>query len=122
MYLVSFLILAQGIKYIIEANTKINNASLYKFGYIVLKTPVLYYIEIALGVLLIVSSIGIFTKKKFGYTLITWLYTFLIIYCLGSVIYLLLVSEYIPIIIVTCLVLYFYIVLSYMRKHRSEFV
>ncbi|MGB9680455.1 MAG: hypothetical protein ACPLW7_01725 [Minisyncoccia bacterium] len=122
MNLVAIVVMLQGGLYVINSIIEIFNGADFKVGTNIILSTNFYYIGVAFGVLLIISSIGLLKRKKYGYFLVLYLYSILLIYYLMAVIYLVVNRLYFLGFYCIVVMTIFYMIINFVRKNKSEFV
>ncbi|MBE3591516.1 MAG: hypothetical protein IMW84_01080 [Thermoanaerobacter sp.] len=122
MNLVAIVVMLQGGIYVINSIIEIFNGADFKVGTNIILSTNFYYIGVTFGVLLIISSIGLLRRKKYGYFLVLYLYSILLIYYLMAVIYLVVNKLYFLAFYCIVVMTIFYMIINFVRKNKSEFV
>ncbi|MGF7398011.1 hypothetical protein [Thermoanaerobacterium thermosaccharolyticum] len=121
MNFVAILVMLQGTLYILDSIIRILEGANFKIGSNVILSTNFYFIGIIFGAIFIISSIGLFKKRIYGYFLALYLYAILIIYYLMAIVYLIINQQYFLAFYCIAAMVVFCMIINYVRKNKSEF-
>lgn len=123
MNFVAWIIMLHGIVYLIQSISNIYTNKQMSLGKIQLGMTI-NYLGVILAIILIISSIGLLKRKKYGYYLTLLIYTLLMAYCISSLIYVNFSMGFDFILTVIILTLFFlsFLIVNYIRKQSSVFM
>ncbi|AFK85737.1 MULTISPECIES: hypothetical protein [Thermoanaerobacterium] len=121
MNFVAILVMLQGTLYILDSIIRMVEGANFKIGSNVILSTNFYFIGIIFGAIFIISSIGLFKKRIYGYFLALYLYAILIIYYLMAIAYLIINQQYFLAFYCIAVMVVFYMIINYVRKNKSEF-
>ncbi len=120
MKVLSTIVTIQGLVYIYGSIISIFNGNMFEVGTYSLG-PYFHIMGIVLGLSLVIAGIGLWFQKRYSYYLTIIIYFMLTIYGGIAVVYLLIVNEIVPMLLVILFLIYSFIIINYTWRRKIKF-
>jgi len=120
MKVLSVLTALQGLGYVYNSIFNLSHGNMFKYVQF-LMSPYYHLTGIILGLLLFITGIGMWFRKRYSYYLTIVLYSVLIINGLVGIVLMMMAKEIGPSILIIFILTLFFIIIRYKQKNRNLF-